>query len=158
MSDVDTKDQLREEHESLQRAVQQSRKKFAASPLSKFAKEGWDAIEQYLKMREEGVSREDAVKGIEHVLRAIWPKATTKFHFCGDCDGTGWRLMQCWDQLRCGRERCAKNPEIEHSYVVPCDCTCGDRFRQRVTTPEDEIANVGKRKPKPKGFSPVGSR
>lgn len=153
-----SEDILRAEHESLQRAVQSSRKAFTSTKLSAFAQQGFDCIDQYLVMRKEGVSREDAVKGIEAVLRAIWPKATTKFYVCEACGGTGWRLMSCWDGQRCGRELCIRrHPAWEHSYVVPCDCTAGDRFRPRAAAPEDELAAVGKTpKRKPRSFSRFG--
>lgn len=151
-------DHLRDEHESLQRAVQQSRKAFAAGPASPFVKAMQDTMDEYLRMRKEGVSREDAVKGIEAVLREVWPKPTTKFPpACDGCEGTGWHRRTCWHEQRCGRLRCQQlHPAWEHFYVVPCHCTDGDRFRPRAVESDDEIAAMSRtetRKPKPRGFT-----
>lgn len=151
-------DLLRQEHESLQRAVKLSRRQFEASPDSAFVKAMREAMDDYSAMRKAGVSRDDAVKGLEAVLRATWPKPPSRFDSnCHGCEDTGWRLMACWEQQRCGRRTCADNPALEHGYATACECDKGARFRPRQYAPEDEIAAVGKtRKPKPRGFSRVG--
>lgn len=151
-------DLLRQEHDSLQRAVKLSRRQFEQSPESAFAKAMREAMDDYSTMRQSGVAREDAVKGLEAVLRAMWPKPPSKFDVnCHGCEDTGWRFMACWDQQRCGRKWCAEHAAMEHGYVTACECDKGDRFRPRLYAPEDEIAAAGKvRKPKPRGFTRVG--
>lgn len=152
-------DQLREEHESLQRAVKLSRREFAASVESAFVKAMRQAMDEYLAMRTAGVSRDDAVKGLEAVLRETSPFKLTKFPVaCPTCEDTGWEPRICWHELRCGSKACHDaHPGHEHRHVSPCGCMKGDRFRPRQYAPEDEIAAAGKvRKPKPRGFSRVG--
>lgn len=153
-----TDDPLRAEHESLQRAVASSRRAFQheAGP---FVLAMTAAMDEYRTMRQTGVSQEDACKGLEAVIRDVWPKPTTRYPpACSDCEATGWRGMVCWHEQRCGRESCARraHPSLEHRYVVPCDCTSGERFRPRVWQPEDQLAAVGKMKPKKRGFTRMG--
>jgi hypothetical protein len=151
-------DQLREEHASLQRAVKQSRRAFEQSPESAFAKAGREVMDDYDAMRKAGVSQEDAVKGIEAVLRAIWPKPVSKFSdVCEVCGDTGYQEHTCWHEHRCARDRHRDwHPAQEHAYVSPCDCQRGDRFRPRPYAPQDEIAAVARSKAKPKGFTRYG--
>jgi hypothetical protein len=114
------------------------------------------AVDEYLRMRSEGVDREDAERGLEAVLRESWPKPPSKFPpACEDCHGTGYREMTCWDQQRCQRESHATwSPALEHTYVVLCSCIAGDRFRRAKLEPVDEMASVGRgRKRKPTGWT-----
>lgn len=154
-----SQDALRQEHESLQRAVQLSRRQFTVAPESAFVRAMLDAMDDYARVRKEGVSREDGVRGIEQVLRATWPKPPSKFSAgCEGCEDTGWRELTCWSEHRCGRQSCVEgHPSREHRYVEPCGCEKGDRFRPRVHVADDEIAAVGRtRKAKPRGFTRFG--
>jgi hypothetical protein len=152
MSTVDT---LREEHEQMQRAVLSSRRAFEQSPLSAFVREMHGAMEDFRTTRAEGVTVEDACRGIEAVLRSVWEKPTSKFApACDLCDDLGRRERRCTDQMRCGRKRCALHPSLEHVYLEPCGCEKGDRFQPRTSVPvESDIAAAGKVKRKPKGWS-----
>ena len=135
-----TDDPLREEHEALQRAVKASRQAFQASPDSAFVKAMRGAMDDYSKMREQGVKRDDAVKGIEAVLRANWPHAPSRFpSTCDACEDTGWREHRCTHGHRCGRSVCAHMHPAQTAYVPPCDCHKGDGLRPRVATPDDNI-------------------
>jgi hypothetical protein len=123
---------------------------------SPFVKAMIEAQAEYLSMRDQGVSQEDAIKGLEHVLREVWPKHPTKFPVCEDCDGTGWADRQCRQYMRCERERChEKGDSWQHRYIVPCDCPRGDRFRPHASNPDEGFDHVGK-SPKPKSFSRFG--
>lgn len=140
------------------KAVRHGRWAFLRSPLSAFVKTMQEAMRQYLAAREQGVSREDGIRGIKEELRGAWPKSVSKFTpTCHDCDDTGWRELVCWERQRCGREVCAKNPERQHAYVVPCDCERGDRKRKRTITTDDQLAAVGKTQPKKRGFTRLGT-
>ena len=101
---------------------------------------------EYLRMRAQGVSREDAERGIEAVLREAWPKRTTKFPpQCDECDDTGWAYHVCTHQMRCSTHAQRDlHPSVEHSYVTPCHCAKGDRHRKQARGLDDEIAAVGK--------------
>jgi hypothetical protein len=116
-----------------------------------------EAISDYTRARTQGVSRVDAIKGLEACLRDAWPGKTSKFsHTCDACEDTGYLESMCWEQERCGRQRCALTPSLEHRYVTPCHCLRGQRMTQRVRQVEDHLAAVGRRKAKPRGFSRVG--
>jgi hypothetical protein len=137
--------------------IQRQRLAFARSTEGRFGPVMRKAMDQFHRMRTEGVSREDAIRGIDAELRDSWPFPPTKFPACSGCDGTGWRITTCTHQARCGRERpCSlQTPDFEHDYAVECECTAGERFRkQRFDNPEEHLAAVGRRqKAKPRGFS-----
>jgi hypothetical protein len=154
--DVDDPEVLRAE-------ARRKRRAFAMSPLSPFVRTMQQCMRDYLAARANGVSYEDAVRGIDEVVRAVWPVRHSKFPLaCQMCDDIGWRVLTCWHGLRCGRYRCSlADPEWEHTYVVPCGCAKGDPFRrsgqQPRATPEDDLAAAGKTKGRKrlKGFSRI---
>jgi hypothetical protein len=150
--DVDDPEVLRAE-------ARRKRRAFARSPLSPFVTAMQACMRDYLAARAHGVSQEDAVRGIEEVVRAVWPVRRSKFPpTCTICDDLGWRVVECHHGLRCGRERCSWAEDAwTHPFVVPCGCTTGDRFRRsgqrpRVT-PEDDLAAAGKTRKSTRGFA-----
>ncbi len=146
-----------DEFYAARKAAREARRAFASSTDSGFVRTMQGAIRQYITMREQGVSREDGIKGLEAELRDAWPKSVSKFKpACDGCEDTGWREMTCWDRLQCGREVCAKNPGRQHTYAVACDCPKGDRLRARVRSSEDEIAAIGRTPRKKRGFTRFG--
>jgi hypothetical protein len=148
--------------DELRKAARASRRAFAASPLSRFVNKMQECMRDYLKAREQGVSREDAVKGIEEVIRDVWPKRPSKFQTCVGCDDTGWRLVECNHGLRCGRERCSWGDTTwVHDFVVACECAKGEPFRRsgqkRQPRGEDDLSEVGKTRKRKSGFSRFGT-
>ena len=144
----------------VRKLAQQGRRAFEASPLSRFVRKMREVMDDYLKAREAGVSREDAVKGIEDVLRAEWTHRPSKFDTCGACDNTGWRMTECIHGMRCNRYKCGiSESSWWHPYAVPCDCPNGDKHRKRLVQVDDELASIGKakRRKKPGGFTRIGS-
>ena len=156
---VPATDPLGQQHEALKREAAESRRAFRQGPDGAFVEAMRDAMTEYHKMRGAGMSREDACKGIEAVLRDCWPKPTTKYPpSCEACDATGYRDVTCWDGQRCGRRWCiGTHPSFEHRFVVPCECPLGDRFRKREYATEDAVVAVGRgQKRKSKGWNQVG--
>jgi hypothetical protein len=152
----ETEDRARAEFYAAKKAARAQRAAFRQSPDAGFVRTMQGAITQYLAARADGVSRDDAVRGLDEELRGAWPKSVSKFNpNCDACADTGWREVLCWDSHRCGRETCAKNPERQHFYVVICDCPKGDRFRKQEANHEDAIARAG-RMPKKRTFSRMG--
>lgn len=140
-------DPARDEFYAAKKAAREARRAFASSADSGFVRTMQGAMAEYLRMRDQGVSREDGIRGLEEELRGAWPKSVSKFKpICDACEDTGYREMVCWDQQRCGREVCAKNSERTHPYVVACDCAEGDKKRDRkhLMTPDDALAQVGR--------------
>lgn len=152
-----SRDALREEHESLQRATLDARRHSVAGNLTAFVRKMQKVMDDYREARAAGMSRADAVKGIEAELRSVWPHRPSKFGpACDACEDTGWREVVCWSDLRCGRESCAKgHPGFEHTYVMACDCAKGDRRAGRLAmdTPDAVADAMRVRKPKRSGFS-----
>ena len=140
--------------------ARQSRRAFAVED-SAFVRAMKAVTVDYLAARAAGVSREDAVKGIEAVLRDVWPvRKLSKFQpACAQCDDTGYVERTCSRDLRCGRERCHKqHPAWEHAYVEPCGCPAGDKKRTRQRSTEDALAAVGKTQKKRGSWPRVGGR
>lgn len=155
-----SRDALREEHESLQRATQDARRHAIVGNVTAFVRTMQRVMDEYREARAAGISRADAVKGIEAELRSVWPHRPSKFGpQCDACEDTGWREQTCWSDLRCGREMCAKaHPGFEHLFVVPCDCQKGDRRAGRGMDTPDAVAEAMRiRKPRAKSFSRFGS-
>ena len=141
---VDTHEaDARREKAAALKLAREGRKAFAVS-LGPIATQLTEAMNEYVRMRSEGVSREDACRGLEHVLLDVFPR--TKFGpACSTCDDIGWRETTCTHRMRCGRQWCSlTEPAWEHLYVVPCDCPRGERRREQPKVAEDEIAAVGR--------------
>lgn len=140
------------------RAVRAARRAFAKSPESAFVKAMRRTMALYDDARRQGVSRPDAIRGIEAELRGAWPKSVSKFRpTCDACEDTGYVDRICEDGSRCGREVCAKNPDRVHRYVEHCHCPKGSAKVKRTYTPEDAIAAAGKTAKKRPGWRQVGA-
>lgn len=153
-------DVLAQEHERLRADAKRARAEFARSPQGKWAAFMWGAVESYLRMRADGVPREDALKGLELVVREHWPRGREREwkYLCETCRDTGWRYDECRRFHRCKPEHDDLHEERSHVYVTPCSCSKGDRFRRQAETldSEAELAQVGRRKKKPTGFTRIG--
>ena len=140
------------------KAVRAARRAFRRSAEGGIAAKLQAVVNEYLRMRREGVSREDGVKGIEAGLRDSGLFRTSKFQpACSECEDTGYVERFCADRRRCQRESCARHPEREHAYVEPCHCAAGDKKRTRVFTPDDAMAAVSRTAKKKTGWRQVGA-
>ncbi len=158
MSDVTSIERAAVELAEMRKTARAGRKAFAAV-FSPFVRAMRKAIKLFLDARADGVSREDAEKGLELELREAWPKSVSKFApDCGSCDDTGWTEHLCWADRRCGRKWCAAAlSSSQHLYVEPCGCAAGDRMRKKIQTTDDGIAAAGRMVKKRAGsFSRVG--
>jgi hypothetical protein len=142
-------DPLAQEHAQLRADARQQRREFAGSVEGKFAKVMWGAVSEYLQMRADGVAREDALKGLEDVVRAHWPRGRAREwkYLCDDCRDTGWEYRRCKPYARCQPKHDDWDSEREHDYVVRCHCPKG-----HIPTPiggDDELVKVGRTKRRP---------
>ncbi len=137
------------------KAIYAKRNVFAAAN-SAFVSTMQQAMDAYRQARAEGVERDDAIKGLEHVIRETWARPTTKFGpTCEDCDDVGYQHFLCRQYARCERLNCnAKGEDWQHAYVRPCECPKGQRYEPRAQQVTD-LAAVGKVKAK-RGFSRMG--
>lgn len=143
----------------LRRAVGSARRAFARSPLGRLARVMQHAVSEYLTARAEGVSRWDACKGLEEVLRAEIPLSRFPGP-CETCDGTGWALETCRHGARCHRRRCGPAPPTwEHPYALPCACPAGDPHRPKIGSGTvEDLATIGRqKKAKRRGFMRLGA-
>lgn len=146
---------LPKEQQAEKRAAIRARKAFA-EVFSPFVKAMREAVSEYLHFRSKGVSREDGIKGIEAVLRDVWPKRVSKFSAqCDACDDTGFEPHTCQPYARCGSKFCErKGDEHQHTFVRFCQCEKGQAFARnnaRKRSGEAALAEtIGKvTKPKP---------
>ena len=158
MSDQPAIDRSTQEFYDARKAARQSRKAFAASPDSAFVTAMQGAISQYLQARDQGVSRDDGIRGLEMELRGCWPKTVSKFApACIACDDTGWVEYECIDGgRRCGRELCAQVRERAHLYVEPCGCAKGKRTQPKPADHGDIANAAGKTAKRRQGFVRFG--
>jgi len=120
-----------------------------------FVRACMDAMDQYRAFRSQGVSREDAIKGLETVLRDVWPKNVSKFPpSCDACEDTGYIGKVCAPYVRCERQNCQRHGEDwQHRYVVMCHCEKGEAFKRAELRkhahdePEITIGKVNKPQP-----------
>ena len=154
MSDPTDRDQ--QEFREARKAARDSRKAFAASPDSAFVQTMQSAIGQYLQARDQGVSREDGINGLEMELRGAWPKTVSRFApDCDTCDDTGWIEHNCAPgAARCGRPVCEGNERV-HRYVSRCFCPKGQRTQSRQAAP-DGAGAAGKTRKRSQGFVRFG--
>lgn len=144
-----------------QRAAMKARKAFAEK-FSPFVKAMQEAIETYLSFRKQGISRADAIKGLEHVLRETWPKNVSKFSaMCDACDDTGFEEHVCQLYARCGSKFCErKGDEHQHLFVRFCQCGKGRGFAavaRRKSGKDEPAESIGKVSKPKRGFSRIGS-
>jgi hypothetical protein len=139
------------------REARKGRKAFAAN-FGPFVRAMRDVMTAYHEARAQGVERADAAKGIEEVLRAHWPKQTTKFPpRCDDCDDLGWQELVCRLYVRCQRETCQrKGDDWQHRYVVACSCPVGDQHRAQPQVEADAVVAVGRTQKPKRGFTRFG--
>lgn len=82
------------------------------------------AMDDYLAMRAAGVTREDAVKGLEGLLRVLLPmRRAEEWHYeCVVCEDSGFEFRTCYPDTsyHCGMRSCRKRRE--HTYTVFCAC------------------------------------
>jgi hypothetical protein len=139
------------------RDVRDKRRNFTQAPVGKLAKRMFDALGEYLEYRKAGVSREDAVKGIEAVLREEIPLSPFRDDECVNCDDTGFEIKTCSRFRRCGRNSCLRKPaEYEHQFADLCTCTEGQKRAQRQAEPgsPDDLASVGRSRARRKTTRP----
>lgn len=92
-----------------------------------------DAMTDYHAMRKAGVSRDDAVKGLEGLLRVLMPMSRAEpWHYdCEACLDTGFELRTCYPESgHCGMPKC--RGAREHPYTVRCACWSTNRTLQRM--------------------------
>jgi hypothetical protein len=91
-----------------------------ASTQRRLGKAVVEAVAEFRRMRREGVSVQDAAKGIEYVLRDAWPvtipEDDPRLHrACLTCDDTGWEPYTA-------RHRAVREPV---QFVRFCHCLRG---------------------------------
>lgn len=152
---------LPEEVRTEKRAKLKARKEFA-QVFSHFVKTMRATMTDYLHFRSKGVTREDGITGIEHVLREVWPKSVSKFSAeCDACDDTGFQEDICRPYARCGGKYCErKGEEHQHRFVRFCFCPKGEQFRRsdsRKHQPEEAVMQIGKTSKPKKSWQRLGT-
>jgi len=111
-----------------------------------------------------GVPFEERMRGLEGVLRAVWPQTRAWHYDCDACQDTGLVMHVCRRGARCNgistridgphsppgkyRRLCFTNAEsdYEHDYGEPCFCKNGARFREKPPAKPDDFSDAGKAK------------
>lgn len=105
---------------------------------------------EYLQMRAQGVSREDAVRGIEQVLRDLYPLRRLWRYHCETCQDLGWAIERVAYRL---------DPKLTYEAAVFCSCRYGlarlEAERQREARTHD-VTQAGRTSRRRSGFVRVG--
>lgn len=94
----------------------------------------WDA------QKEQGVSREERLSGLEQTLKSAWPQTREWKYLCRECSDYGLVMSTCPGDATCGRN----HTHQPHEFGRPCWCSNGAKFR---ATPETPAAEKPVRKP-----------
>lgn len=141
------------EQRQLKAEAREGRHTFRQGPEQGLAQTLRATMTEYHHMRGQGVSQEDACRGLEAILRDVFPVTHFPPH-CAVCADTGWEEQTCSFPRRCGRRRCSEAEDaFEHGYVEPCICPSGDKFRQRLMAVADAEVAAGKTKRRTRSFS-----
>jgi hypothetical protein len=97
----------------------------------------WDA------QKADGVPKAERLAGLEKSLRAAWPQTREWKYVCHSCEDTGGIFAECPGNDHCGR----KNPHLAHSYIAPCFCPKGVRFREKPQAAPEDFKAAGRSKP-----------
>lgn len=153
MSGIDI---IRDAHNALRRAVGPKRReaKHVEGPLAKAFREAmaiWDA------MKADGMSLSDRCKGLEAVLRQVWPFTREWHTLCPQCNDYGLQMAVCPGDATCGDNPAThrpRRPHLAHDYGRPCYCELGRRFREAPKPGPDDFTQAGKSKSR--SFSRMG--
>lgn len=133
-------DALNVAHDALRKAVRPARKQ-AHKTEGKLASAFRDAMRYWDELKARGGTLTDLVKGLEQVLRDVWPKGECSCPrcrwACQDCEDTG----AMW-QKRPARIYGGRMVDV----IVPCHCARGVRFMPASKGPDD-FAKAGRSKP-----------
>jgi hypothetical protein len=127
-------------------AVKKKRREEKASygPLATAIKE---SLEMRDRMKAGGMSGGDLNRGLEGVLRELWPKphnrSTAWSYMCDRCQDYGLEMQECPGDATCGFLK----PHGPHTYGKPCFCVKGHRFREKPKgDPDDTTDRASKQK------------
>lgn len=140
---------------TVQRTVRTNRKA-AGKEVGPFARAVMEALDYRDTLKAQGVSGKDLDKGLEAVLREVWPKGQgdpndPRWALCAECNGYGLVMHDCPGDATCGRYQ----THAPHDYGTPCWCDKGRRFREKPKPEASEFTDAGKT-PKRSGPSRFG--
>ena len=132
-------DALRDAHKELKKAVYPARKKAHATE-GKLASTFREAMVIWDQMKADGMSLVDRVKGLEAVLRDVWPFTREWKYICSNCNDYGLSMGNCPGDATCGRHK----PHLPHEFGTPCWCELGRRFREKPRGGPDDFKAAGR--------------
>jgi len=162
LAHAQTPAELAAAHRAVSTAVRATRRR-KAKTFGRLASAYGEALEILDAQRAAGVPFEERIKGLEGLLRGVWPQTRPWHYACEACADTGLVLSVCRAGARCPgmstrdgkayRRLCASDPEsaYTHDFGRPCSCATGARFREKAKpTPEDftaagKMTRVGRR-------------
>lgn len=98
-----------------------------------------DAMKEWRDMKAQGIALADRVKGLEAVLREVWPFAREWKYLCAQCDDLGVKIAECPGDATCGRSK----EHLPHTFGTPCWCALGQRFKDKPRS-EDDFTAAGR--------------
>ncbi len=139
LAHAETPQELIAAHQMVGRAVRASRRR---TPHGRLATVYTEAMTLWDQLKVNGVSLEDRQRGLETVLREVWPQTRAWHYLCPACDDVGLAMVWCPGDVTCGR----RTPHLPHDFGEPCVCPRGARFREKPKPTPDDFAAAGKQK------------
>lgn len=90
-----------------------------------------------------GMSFAERLKGLDALLRQVWPFTREWKYLCTACDDLGAIWHDCSGDATCGRHQA----HLPHTFVEPCWCQKGVRFREKVKPSPEDFTAAGRNKP-----------
>jgi hypothetical protein len=88
-------------------------------------------------------SMAERLKGLEAVLRDVWPFTREWKYLCSPCEDNGAVWKDCPGDQRCGRQK----THLAHTYVEPCHCDRGRAFREKPRPGPEDFTAATRSKP-----------
>ncbi len=135
-------DTLRQAHQELRRAVPSARRK-AAKDEGRLSASFREAMLLWDQQKASGVPLADRLKGLDGLLRQVWPFTREWKFLCEQCNDYGLIMADCPGDATCGRSR----PHLPHDYGRPCWCAKGRAFQPKPQRNPDDFTQAGRSKP-----------
>lgn len=90
--------------------------------------------------RDAGVPLTERLKGLEAVLRSVWPSVREWKYVCNECHDTGLRMGICPGDATCFRHKA----HLPHDFGRPCWCSKGSRFQVKAKPDPSDFQAAGR--------------
>lgn len=125
-------DPIRQAHQELRKAVPAARRKAHATEGA-LAAAFREAMVLWDQQKAAGASFADRLKGLDALIRQVWPFTREWKFLCDGCSDYGLVMSNCPGDATCGRGK----QHLPHEFGKPCWCSLGSRFKEKPRHADD---------------------